>query len=75
MAEPFDNVWRQKFYQRPVFSVSEALAFFRESLHPQILDNPMAPLTFDIELNMRLEKDVRIVYLLSVPIIIVLYEN
>ena len=56
---PADDVWIQRYYLQRICTVREALSFHREMFHPTVLDAPDSPVKLELELNMRLEKDVR----------------
>ncbi|XP_037953505.1 50S ribosomal protein L1 [Teleopsis dalmanni] len=58
---PKDNVYVMKYYQRPIYSVAEAIQCHRETHHPTIYNVPNAPLEVNIQLNMQAEKSTRFV--------------
>lgn len=55
---PTDNVYLHKYYKWPVYSFVEAVKCHRETHHPDIYNQPNAPLNLIIELNMEGEKKV-----------------
>nr|BAN20826.1 mitochondrial ribosomal protein L1 [Riptortus pedestris] len=51
-GHPVDNVWAQRFYQWRMYNFKEAVVCHRETHHPQLYNQPNAPLQAFIELNM-----------------------
>ncbi|CAL7937467.1 unnamed protein product [Xylocopa violacea] len=51
-----DDVWAVRYFQRPVYSLKEAIEYHRELHHPTMLNAPNAPINAFIELNMQCEK-------------------
>ena len=58
---PQDDVWIQRYYLPKICPLLEAVEDYRMMCHPTMLDAPDAPISLEIELNMRTgEKDVRL---------------
>lgn len=58
---PIDNVFVQKYYKWTVYPFVEAVQCYRETNHPDMYNQPNAPLQILIELNMQGEKKVSII--------------
>lgn len=55
---PTDNVYVQRYYKWTVYPFVEAVQCHRETHHPEVYNQPNAPLQILIELNMQGEKKV-----------------
>ncbi|XP_060526869.1 large ribosomal subunit protein uL1m [Cylas formicarius] len=58
---PIDNVYPMKYYRWIVYPFDEAVKAHRETHHPEIYNQPNAPLHVSIELNMQGEKKTKFV--------------
>lgn len=59
--EPIDDVYINRFYRWKIYSFNEAVAFHRETHHPDMYNEPNASLKIRIELNMQGEKSTKFV--------------